>query len=412
MRKNNQKWFVNRVMLSTIAIVTSLCPILTAAAAPNDRAVKSDSLANVLIKDGKYEDALRMLNRAVSAMDENHPDSLYVQSFVKMGYCYDRLEQPMKSIEMTKMAIFLREEAQLPENVGLANLYDNIALAYHKIDQHSEAQMWSQKALRITVNYPKATEALIRHLSHASMIAKALGQLPEAIEEQKQVITLVESSRGKYSELHLEHLANLRQLYNAQGDTTLYGLTSRLIRQLKDEITAGVRPEPADLSSPRLCRQHNQDALLCCRWILSNYVTTQGMNEAVAYLTEFYKHTPDVAIYVGEAENEWAKKLNSVYLMAYIAASCDYALRNPDDLRYSVLQYKYAMNRVLDYYEENKKITGTIPTFDSYLRQRKHAPENFDKQLSKNFSNYCNQMKSKRPYEFDIKAPTIMTFSY
>ncbi len=412
MRQNIQNWFVNRRGLSTIAIVACLSSMMTVAVAANERAVKSDSLANVLIKDGKYEDALRMLNRAVSAMDENHPDSLYVQSFVKMGYCYDRLEQPMKSIEMTKMAIFLREEAQLPENVGLANLYDNIALAYHKIDQHREAQMWSQKAMTITEKYPRATEAQIRHRSHASMIAKALGQMTEAIEEQKQVITLVEQSRGKYSELHLEHLANLRQLYNALGDTALYGQTSRMIRQLKDEIAAGVRPEPTDLSTPRLCRQHNQDALLCCRWILSNYVTTQGMNEAVAYLTEFYKHTPDVAIYVGEAENEWAKKLNSVYLMAYIAASCDYALRNPDDLRHSLLQYKYAMNRVLDYYEENKKITGTIPTFDSYLRQRKHVPEKFDKLLSKNFASYCDQMKSKRPYEFDIQSPTIMSFSY
>lgn len=381
-------------------------------AAPNHTALKSDSLANVFIRDGKYEEAIKMLNRTVSAMDENNPDSLYIQSFAKMGYCYDRLENPMKAIEMTKLAILLRESAQMPENLSLANLYDNIALAYHKINQNEEALNWSRRTLAITERYPKATEAMIRHKSHAEIIHKALNNLPEAINYQKQVISLVAASKGKYSDAHLENLSVLRTLYSAQSDSALYKQTSDFIRQLKDEIETGVLPEAADLSTPKLCRQHNTDALLCCRWILGNYVTTQGMKDAVDYLTQFYKHTPDVAVYLGKAENVWAKKLNSVYLMAYIASSCDYALRNPDDLRYSVLQYKYAINKVLDYYESNKSITGTIPTFDSYLRQREHNKEKFDKLLSKNFSDFCNQMKSKKPYEFDVEAPTIMTFTY
>lgn len=376
------------------------------------RAVKSDSLANVFIRDAKYDEALKMLNRAVSTLDENHPDSLYIQAFVKMGYCYDRLDNPMKSIEMTKLAIFLRESAGMPENVALANLYDNIALAYHKIDQNREARPWSQKAMAITRQFPKAADAQIRHRSHAVLIAKGLDLLPEAISEQRELIDIVAKAHGKYSELHIESLSTLRSLYSAQGDSTLYNQTSQLIRQLRDEIADGVLPAATDLSTPKLCRQHNQDALLCCRWILGNYVNTEGMKQAVDFLSQFYRHTPDVAIYIGKTENEWSKKLNSVYLMAYIAASCDYALRHPDDLRYSVLQYKYAINKVLDYYEENTKITGTIPTFDSYLRQREHTPEKFDKLLSKNFADFCDSMRSKRPHEFDVEAPTIMSFSY
>lgn len=387
--------------------------LTTATAAPtNPKAVKSDSLANVLMKDGKYDDAIKMLNRAVSALDENHPDSLYIQAFVKMGYCYDRLDNPMKSIEMTKLAIFLRESAGMPENIALANLYDNIALAYHKIDQNQEALPWSQKAMAITTRYPAATEAQIRHRSHSVLIAKALDHVPEAIDGQKQLINIVERTQGKYSELHIEHLSTLRTLYSLQGDSVMYNQTSSRIRQLRDEIDDGVLPAQTDLSTPRLCRQHNTEALLCCRWILGNYVNTEGMKQAVDFLTQFYRHTPDVAIYIGKAESEWTKKLNSVYLTAYVAASCDYALRHPDDLRYSVLQYKYAINKVLDYYKENTKITGTIPTFDSYLRQREHTPEKFDKLLSKNFADFCDSMRSKRPHEFDVEAPTIMSFSY
>lgn len=381
-------------------------------AAVNTTALKSDSLANVFINDGKYEDAIKMLNRTVSALDENHPDSLYIQSFVKMGYCYDRLENQMKAIEMTKMAIFLHQGAGMPENLYLANLYDNIALAYYKLEQYNTAEEWITRSLGITTRSAKAIDAQIRQYQHASMIKKALDKLPESIENQKTVVDLVEKKSGKYAESHIENLSILRTLYKAIGDSASYNATSSEIRQLRDEIAEGVLPQTTDLSTPKLCRQHNQDALLCCRWILGNYVNTPGMKSAVDFLTQFYRHTPDVAIYVGKAEESWIKKLNSVYFMAYIAASCDYALRHQDDLRYSVLQYKYAMNKVLDYYKENTKITGTIPTFDSYLRQREHTPEKFDKVLSKNFKTYCDQMKSKRPHEFDIEAPTIMTFSY
>lgn len=397
----------------TLLLMLALgCMAYTAQAATNVKALRTDSLANVLIKDKKYEDAIKMLNRTVSALDENHPDSLYIQSFVKMGYCYDCLENPMKSIEMTKLAILLRESAGAPENIYLANLYDNIALAYHKIDQNQEARLWSQKTLQITDRFPSATEAQIRHLSHATLIYKALEETSQAIGYQERVVGVVEKSKGKYSDLHLEHLSTLRSLYSVVGDTASYNRAAQQIRQLKEEISTGVLPPKTELTNARQCRQHNQEALLCCRWILGNYVNTKGMKEAVDYLSQYYRHTPDAAVYVGKAESEWAKKLNSVYLMAYIAASCDYALRNPDDLRYSVLQYKYAINRVLDYYKENTRITGTIPTLDSYLRQREHTPEKFDKLLSANFAAFCDQMKTRRPHEFDVEAPTIMQFSY
>lgn len=390
----------------------ALCSKGAVIAAVNQSALKSDSLANVFIKDGKYEDAIKMLNRTASALDSNHPDSLYIQSFVKMGYCYDRLDNQMKAIEMTKMAIFLHQGAGMPENLYLANLYDNIALAYYKLEQYPTSEEWIVKSLNITEKYPRAVDQLIRQYDHASMIRKALNRMDDAIQHQQKAIALVERRLGRYSESHIEHLTTLRTLYNATGDSARYKETSALIHQLRDDIAEGVIPEPTDLSTPKLCRQHNHDALLCCRWILGNYVNTPGMKDAVNFLTQFYRKTPDVAIYIGKAEDAWIKKLNSVYLMAYIAASCDYALRHPDDLRYSVLQYKYAMNKVLDYYQDNTKITGTIPTFDSYLRQREHTPEKFDKLLSKNFKDYCDQMKSKKPYEFDIEAPTIMTFSY
>lgn len=394
------------------ALLTLSCLAFAAQSAANTNAHRTDSLANVLMNDGKYEDAIKMLNRTASSLDSEHPDSLYIQSFVKMGYCYDRLENPMKAIEMTKMAIFLREASGSPENLYLANLYDNIALAYHKLNQNKEAELWISKALAITARYKNANDVSIRTESHASLIAKALERLDDAVVHQKKAIHLIEVSKGKYSDAHLENLAALRGLYVAMADSDQHRQTSEYIRQLKDEIAQGVLPGQLDLSTPRLCRRHNTEVLLCCRWILGNYVTTEGMKTAVELISEFYKHTPDVAVYIGKNENAWAKKLNSVYLMAYIAASADYALRNPDDLRYSVLQYKYAMNKVLDYYEANKKITGTIPVFDGYLRQRENNPDKFDKTLSKNFREFCNEMKTRKPYEFDVEAPTIMTFSY
>lgn len=397
---------------SFLLLLLGMCASFPLHAQVNEKAVKSDSLANVFIQDGKYEDAITMLNRTVSMLDENNPDSLYIQSFVKMGYCYDCLNNPMKAIEMTKLASFLRQSAGMPENLYQANMYDNIALGYHKVEMFTVAQEWIDKALQISARYPKALDIRARHLSHASIIAKSLDHLQQAVELQQQVIDLSRQSQGKYSEAHLESLSVLRTLYDAMADSAHYHETSQQIRNLRDDIAQGVLPEPTDLSTARLCRKHNTDALLCSRWILGNYVNTEGMKQAVEFLSAFYRHTPDVAIYIGKAENRWTKNLNSVYLMAYIAASCDYALRHPNDLRYSVFQYKYAMNRVLDYYEANKKITGTIPVFESYQRQRERSEEKFDQELSKNFRDYIEMMRSKKPFDFEVEAPTIMKFSY
>lgn len=395
--------------------LTSACTLLfvsMASAAVNPAAIKSDSLANVFIKDGKYEEALKMLNRTVSILDENNPDSLYIQTFVKMGYCYDRQSNPMKAIEMTKMAIFQLEAAGFAKNLYHANLYDNIALGYYKLEQYDQAQQWCDSAMNVARRFTPAGDAHVRFLNHQAMIHKAQKQLPEAVDYQKQVVALVEQLKGKYSEQHLEHLTTLRTLYDAQADSANYKKTSDCIRQLHDDIAQGVLPEATDLSTPKLCRQHNTDALLCCRWILGHYVTTEGMKDAVKFLSDFHKNTPDVAIYMGDAENEWAKKLNSVYLMAYIAASCDYSLRHPEALKYNFDQYKYAINKTLDYYEDNTKITGTIVTFEGYKRQRNYNPAKFEKTLKKNFKNFCDKMRAKRPFDFAVEAPTILQFTY
>ena len=194
------------------------------------------------------------------------------------------------------------------------------------------------------------------------------------------------------------------------GVSRYHAKVSDEIRQLKKEIDEGVIPEPTDLSTPALCRRHNLEALLCSRWILGNYLSTEGMKQAADFITQFRRRTPDAAVYIGPAE-DWVKR-NAGFYVAYIAASVEYALQHPDEQRFSIEQYKAAMYRLLDYYKENKNFAGEIKRFDTYLELREMKPEELEKRLEKNFEQFTEAMNSKKKGKFDVYDPVLLNFSY
>ncbi len=372
--------------------------------------IRFDSIASALFVEGNYEEALNTLLRETNILERTPDDKRYIEALVKIGLCYEKLNLPFKAIEVNKRAITLYTHIA-SEDAYLANRSNYIAGLYLAMDDKKLAEQWVNETLRISNKVKPSDSDRLKHLTTAAKTTFALGKYKEAINHQREIITITGRHLNKHHDNFLELLSTLRAYYSGAEDKEHHNQVSEEIRQLKKEIEDGVLPEPTDLSTPVLCRRHNIEALLCSRWILNNYLSTKGMKEAADFIIQFRKHTPDAAVYLGPAELEWVKK-NAGFYVAYIAASIEYALQHPDDQRYSVEQYKAAMYRLLDYYKQNKDFAGEIKRFDTYLMLKEMNPAELEKRLEKNFQDFVEAMNSRKKGRISAEDPVLLNFSY
>ena len=372
--------------------------------------VRLDSIASALFVEGNYEEALNTLLRETNVLERTPDDKRYIEALVKIGLCYEKLDLPFKAIEVNKRALTLYGHIAT-EDAFVANRNNYIAGLYLAMDDKKLAEQWVNETLRISNKVKPSDSDRIKHLTTAAKTTFALGKYKEAINHQREIITITGRHLNKHHDNYLELLSTLRAYYSGAEDQANRDKVSEEIRQLKKEIEDGVIPEPTDLSTPALCRRHNLEALLCSRWILNNYLSTQGMKEAADFIIQFRKRTPDAAVYLGPAELEWVKRYTGFYV-AYIAASIEYALQHPDEQRYSIEQYKAAIYRLLDYYKQNKDFAGEIKRFDTYLQLKETNPAELEKRLEKAFKDFVEAMNSRKKGRITAEDPVLLNFSY
>lgn len=372
--------------------------------------VRLDSIASALFVEGNYEEALNTLLRETNVLERTPDDMRYIEALVKIGLCYEKLDLPFKAIEVNKRALTLYGHIAT-EDAFVANRNNYIAGLYLAMDDKKLAEQWVNETLRISNKVKPSDSDRIKHLTTAAKTTFALGKYKEAINHQREIITITGRHLNKHHDNYLELLSTLRAYYSGADDQANRDKVSEEIRQLKKEIEDGVIPEPTDLSTPALCRRHNLEALLCSRWILNNYLSTKDMKEAADFIIQFRKRTPDAAVYLGPAELEWVKRYTGFYV-AYIAASIEYALQHPDEQRYTIEQYKAATYRLLDYYKQNKDFAGEIKRFDTYLQLKETNPAELEKRLEKAFKDFVEAMNSRKKGRITAEDPVLLNFSY
>lgn len=394
---------------------------LTAASAQNavsempqelvKQTLELDSVASSYYVKEDYEEALVYLLRETMLLENTPNDVRYVEALIKMGLCYEKLNIPFKAIEANKRAITLHSTNESAEDLFIANRANNIANLYLTMEDTEEAERWSRETVRISTKIKPNDSDRIRHLTTAAKVAFAAGKHTNAIEYQKAILDIAGKRVDPHHEDYIEMLTTLRTYYSGAGDNVEHEKISTQIRQLRKELDEGILPDPTDLSTPQLCRRHNTEALLCSRWILGNYISTQGMKQAADFITKFRRNSPDVAVYLGPSELTWVKK-NAAFHVAYIAASVEYSLTHLDEERYSLSQYKAAIYRLLDYYKENKLIAGEIKRLDKYLSMRESKPEELEKRLKQNFVEFTESMKSRKNGKIEVEDPVLMNYSF
>lgn len=395
-----------------ILALTLLCAGLHLQAQQDDdrKMARFDSIASALFVEGNYEEALNTLLRETNVLERTPDDKRYIEALVKIGLCYEKLDLPFKAIEVNKRALTLYGHIA-EEDTYMANRCNYIAGLYLAMDDKKLAEQWVNETLRISNKVKPSDSDRIKHLTTAAKTAFVSGKYKEAINHQREIITITGRHLNKHHDNYLELLSTLRAYYSGAEDQANRDKVSEEIRQLKKEIEDGIIPEPTDLSTPALCRRHNLEALLCSRWILNNYLSTQGMKEAADFIIQFRKRTPDAAVYLGPAELEWVKRYTGFYV-AYIAASIEYALQHPDEQRYTIEQYKAVIYRLLDYYKLNKDFAGEIKRFDTYLQLKEMNPAELEKRLEKAFKDFVEAMNSRKKGRITAEDPVLLNFSY
>ena len=400
-------------MINKIFSLLALVALTLSANGQNLRqAQRHDSIADVFIADQKYEQAITTLYRVLEVLESPRPDSLYIAALVKMGVCYDRQGIPMKAIESTKRALDYYNTKFPDEDLYKASLYGRLATYYHTMRNYREAYDWSLRAAGLYEQQARPTPERIQAVALAATCCNAYKLPHEGVRWQEKAVEMAKSVYGSHSDEYLEHLGTLKRLCIAAGDQPRADKLAELHALIARENREGYLPEDADLSTPALCRRHNRDALGASRWLLKHYLFDPEIKQASSYVIRFCKQSPDVSFYFGPVEKKWQKRTVNGYLIAYMAASAEYALTHQDDQRYSFEQYKHAYRRLLDYYVENKKQTGSVPTFEQHLKLRDRSQTLLDQQLAKDFEQYKEYMKKHHGTEIDVDPLTMIGAEY
>ena len=376
--------------------------------AQNRQAQKLDSIADVFMADHKYDEAITTLYRELNALESSHPDSLYIAALIKIGNCYDLKGVPMKAIESAKRAIDLYSVDHATEDLVHADLYDHIGQYYRTMRNYPEAYRWSQRAVTLYNQLPCPTPTRINGLVHAGFAAKESGRTDEAVTLQQQAAELACQHYGDHSDQYLDQLGTLKRHCMANGDQQRAQQLGDEHLRLTREIRDGILPADVDLSTPALCRRHNREILMCCRWLLKHYVTHPDMPQASNMVIRYCRRSPDATFYYGPVEKKWNKRAVSSYLVAYMAASVEFALTHSGEPHFSLPQYKYAVNKLIDYYIDNKGITGTVWAFESYLKLRNKGGQHLDLQLEKDFEEYKNYMTTRHQGDIEVDNLVMM----
>lgn len=394
--------------LTSLLVILSWTFTLTAHA-QNRQAERMDSIANVFMTDAKYEQALTTLYRELEVLEgSSQTDSLYMAALIKISQCYEKQGIPMKAIEQIKRTLDIYGETHPDEDIVYGRLYDCLAMYYHAMRNYPEAYRWSNRATKLYEQFPSPADQRIEVYCHASLIAVAYSYKDEGVKWQEKAAELGKQYYGGHSDQYLTLLGDLKRRCSTAGQTQRANELAAIHLRLTREVRDGWLPPAADLSTPAKCRRHNREALMCSRWMLKHRLTADSMTQAVRYIVRYCKQTPDVVFYIGPVEKKWTKHANRGYLVAYMATSTEYALTHQGDLRWSLDQYKFAIKRLIDYYKENKKQTGSVWTFESYLKLREKNPALLDERLAKDFEEYKEYMQNRKGGNFDVEDLQIL----
>ena len=376
----------NIMKKTTITLMLLFLTCIAWAQDNKTRIAELGKIAGDQFRNQQYDDALTNYQKGLSLIQKEYGenDSLYVDMLAVVSRCYYRQKAYKMALESGLKAADIYGNHYSKDNVYYANLLDNVALYYTCVNDLANAEKCSDEALKIYYKFFTNDRHMGGTLSHAAEIKYSLGKYAEAVALQEHALTLIENDEGAHSNHYLNELKYMKMYYDKVGNTAKVEEMETLESQLEDEMEHGYVPPLLEFKTAEKCREHNADAYYCSLYYLNHYLSAEKMQQAAHYIHAWSLASPDVMVYIGEAETKWATdEKNYGYLIAYLAACTKYALSH--DPVVPVEQYSNAIVDVLNYYRANKEITGEVPAFEEYIKLYKKDPEKLFERLRKDY---------------------------
>lgn len=354
--------------------------------------------AHQKFENQKYVSAIDTAQKAIDIIDASGYDSeepaLKPYLYVLQARCHFRNEQWQKAVDATQKGIEFYGKNVSADDETYYNYIDNMSLYLISLDRYDEALEWNTKA----VNFFEKNN--IKNIDYAAvMIHRAdiyfkKKEYDNALSSQRIATEMMKELRGIHSNEFISEMVFLKNIYDGMGDTTSVAKMDSVIEKLSMEAQCGYIPENREIQTAEQAHDSMEDALMCSRYLLTHYMNTQEWHDAAKYILAWLTVSPDVSLFVSDAEEEWIKdKVGAMYLSAYMAGWIQYAIQEKDTEQ-SLAAYSSAVIDMLNFYSANQHLSGDVKVFDEYIDTYNKNEEKFFEKIKSNYDNYIRALNS------------------
>ena len=330
------------------------------------------SLAAKLADQKQYNEAVTLQKRLLETLRQTKPDidSAYIDQMVYLGRYLSRNNQVDEAVDTLKSALKLYAAKYSDADYNYAIYLDNLSLYLESARRLDEAEATSRRAFEVYNNLRRQDFDFSVIAIRLAEICNENGKPQESLTYELLGLSVLKELYGEHSENYLAELPYLEKYYEAAGNQEKAERTKKRIEQLTKEREEGYfdMPKPVEFTTAEICHEHNNDVLRCCVYFLTHRLNAPHMNDVAQYIFKWSVSSADVSIDVGETIGEvTAKQGNMNYMIAYMAATSYFCLRNQVK---SVDEDAYlkVFDALLEFYEQNKELSGEVDVFENFLK--------------------------------------------
>lgn len=379
-----------------------MCPLCLFAQTVSDDVKKEiERLYDVTIQkyeNQKYVSAIDSAQKVIDLIETSGYDSVEpeVRPFLHIlqARSHYRNEQWQMAVDACKKAIEVYGKNVSADDETYHNYMDNLSLYLLFVDKPDEALEWNMKSGSYFEKNNLKNENYAGVMMHRADIYCSKKEYDKALASQMIAVDVNKDVNGIHSESFINEMSFLKDIYEYMGDSVNVKKLNNTIERLKEETAYGYVPENQEVQNAEQAHNSLEDALMCSRFLLNHYMNSEKWAEASKYIVNWLTVSPDVNLFVSEAEAEWLNDKNgAAYLSAYMAGWIEYAIQE-NEKEQSYDAYSSAIVDMLNFYTSNKHLTGDVEAFEKYIQAYNKDEDKFFEMLKSNYEKYLKTVDS------------------
>jgi tetratricopeptide (TPR) repeat protein len=180
------------------------------------------SLALLLYKMGKYNQAIEIFKRIIETTDANDQEKFMTtlaSTQNNIGLMHDSMEDYSSALEWYDKVLEIQEISSALNHPSLATVYNNIGVIYLSMGDYRKADTYCQKALEIRSESSSSNPtSLITAYSNIGMVYELKGNYSTALSYYKKAYEIQKSSPSLYHPVLIRSYNNFGGIYTLMGE--------------------------------------------------------------------------------------------------------------------------------------------------------------------------------------------------